>query len=76
MLRENYRENPKNDFMFDLDLTNTVSKYEFTGMMPTPPKNENEEENYKEILNFTPETVDAFNSSPLRHSEHGEESYW
>ena len=60
MLRENYRENPKNDFMFDLDITNTASKYEFTGMLPTPPKTDAEAENYKEILNYTPETIDAF----------------
>ena len=66
MLRENYKDIPKGDFMFDLDITNTASKYEFTGMMPTPPKNDAEEENYKEVLNYSPETIDTFQQKKER----------
>ena len=66
MLRENYKDIPKGDFMFELDITNTVSNYEFTGMMPTPPKNDVEAENYKEVLNYSPETIDTFQQKKER----------
>lgn len=61
MHKENYKKNPpKDDIIFDLDINNSASAYEFTGMLPTPPKSEEERKNYMDVLEFSPETVDIF----------------
>ena len=61
MFKENYKEKPKKDFLFDMDISNAVSAYDFTGAVPVPPKNEAEEESYREILNYSPKSLDVSN---------------
>lgn len=61
MKKENYKERPpKEDIMFDLDINNSVSAYEFTGMIPTPPANEEEKESYMNIMEYSPKETDIF----------------
>lgn len=60
MFKENYKKTEENDFLFDMDISNAASVYEFTGALPTPPKDEDEKENYLDILNYSPETIDVF----------------
>ena len=60
MFKENYKKPEKDDFLFDMDISNAVSVYEFTGALPTPPKNNSEKESYLDILNYSPETIDIF----------------
>ena len=43
-----------------MDIANAVSAYDFTGALPTPPKNEAEKESYLNVLNYSPETIDVF----------------
>lgn len=62
MFKENYKEKPKKDFLFDMDISNAVSAYDFTGAVPVPPKNKAEEESYMDILNYSPETIEDFNA--------------
>ena len=52
---ERYKNIPKNDIFYDLDMPKTASAYEFTGAIPRPPKNDAEKENYRELLNFNSE---------------------
>lgn len=61
MKKENYKDRPpKDDVIFDLDINNSVSAYEFTGMLPVPPRSESEKESYMDIQNYSPESVDIF----------------
>ena len=60
MFKEEYKKNPKKDFLFDMDISNAVSAYDFTGAVPVPPQNEDEKESYLDILNYSPETIDVF----------------
>ena len=60
MYKKDYKETPKNDIMFDMDIANAASDYDFTGAIPVPPQNEDEKENYMSILNYSPENIDIF----------------
>lgn len=61
MMKENYRQRPpREDIMFDSDISNSVSATEFTGMLPTPPLDEDEEESYMNIMEYSPKEVDVF----------------
>ncbi len=60
MFKEEYKKNPKKEFLFDMDISNVVSAYDFTGAVPVPPQNEDEKESYLDILNYSPETIDVF----------------
>ncbi len=60
MFKEEYKKNPKKEFLFDMDISNAVSAYDFTGAVPVPPQNEDEKESYLDILNYSPETIDVF----------------
>lgn len=61
MRKESYKNKPpREDVVFDLDINNSVSAYEFTGMLPTLPTNEAEEESYMDIMDYSPKTVDIF----------------
>ena len=58
MFKEEYKKRPDKEKMFDIDIENAASTQEFTGAQPTPPQNEDEEENYEKVLNFLPEETD------------------
>lgn len=61
MKKEVYRKDtPKYNLMTDLDINNVASAYEFTGLIPTPPQSEDERENYMDLMDYSPETVDIF----------------
>lgn len=61
MKKEYYKKNtPKYKLMTDLDINNCASVNEFTGMIPTPPQSEEERENYMDIMDYSPESVDIF----------------
>ncbi len=61
MKKEVYRKDtPKYNLMTDLDINNAASAYEFTGLIPTPPQSEDERENYMDLMDYSPETVDIF----------------
>ena len=60
MFNEEYKKNPIKEFLFDMDISNAVSAYDFTGAVPVPPQNEDEKESYLDILNYSPETIDVF----------------
>ncbi len=61
MKKEDYKKRPpKDDVIFDLDINNSASAYEFTGMIPTPPQSDSERESYMDIQDYSPETVDIF----------------
>lgn len=60
MFKEEYKKNLKKEFLFDMDISNAVSAYDFTGAVPVPPQNEDEKESYLDILNYSPETIDVF----------------
>lgn len=60
MYKKDYKSMPKTDFLFDLDITETVSTNDFTGAIPTPPQSEAEKENYMNLMDYSPETIDVF----------------
>ena len=60
MFKEENKKKPKKEFLFDMDISNAVSAYDFTGAVPVPPQNEDEKESYLDILNYSPETIDVF----------------
>lgn len=60
MFKKDYKKTPKDDFLFDMDIANAASAYDFTGALPTPPQNDAEKESYLNILNYSPETIDVF----------------
>jgi len=66
MRKENYKPTLKNDVLFDMDIANAASAYEFTGALPTPPHNEAEKESYLNVLNYSPETIDVFQQKKER----------
>ncbi len=53
MKKKEYIKRPDVDCVFDLDNVSPISYREFTGAIPTPPKNEGEEKSYQELLNFS-----------------------
>ena len=63
MFKEDYRPPKKNnrddDFLFDLDISNSVSAYDFTGAVPVPPRSEDEKKSYMSILNYSPESINV-----------------
>ena len=64
---EKYKEIPKNDIMYDLDMPKTACVYEFTGSIPRPPVNEEERESYKELLNFPVEESGMFEKNNVEN---------
>lgn len=48
--------------MFDIDEGNAVSATDCTGLIPSAPHTREELDAYDEIINYSPETANIFNS--------------
>ena len=56
------KKNIKKDFNFDdFDFLNSTCMTECTGLIPSAPKDENEEESYFDIVKFSPEDINIYN---------------
>lgn len=60
MFKKDYKKPLKEDFLFDMDIANAVSAYDFTGAVPVPPQTEAEKQSYLNILNYSPEVIDIY----------------